>query len=80
MPPDYHYLERISALLGLSEAEKEKMYDLAGEEAGRIAPDVAAYLIQRREVQKFIRTAMRVGAVPEDWSFLEKVLLKKLEM
>lgn len=46
-PPDMVLLEKIAAVLNLSSEEKEKMFDLAGQERDEAAPDLPGYIMDK---------------------------------
>lgn len=44
-PPDKEGLDIIAEMLGLTEKEKEDMYDLAGRERKQVSPDLTDYIM-----------------------------------
>lgn len=56
-PPEMKLLEKIAAVLKLSQQEKEDMFDLAGREREEAAPDLPGYLMD--EDIPHVRMALR---------------------
>lgn len=70
-------LEAFAQITAMTEAEKNRMYDLAGLANGQVAPDLAAYIIPRREVAAALRTARECQAAKEEWESFAARLRKK---
>lgn len=66
-PLSLEKLESFAQITGMTEAEKNRMYDLAGQANGHVAPDLAAYIIPRLDVTAALRTARDCQASPADW-------------
>ena len=67
-------LEKVAIALGLSEAEKTEMYDLAGKQRNTIAPDLPEYIMEREYVSAALRTARDLDAGEAEWrDFIEKL-------
>lgn len=44
-PPEKEGLEKIAEILGLSQEEKDEMYDLAGRDRKQVSPDLTDYIM-----------------------------------
>ena len=67
-------LEKVAAVLGLSEEEKAEMYDMAGKQRNAIAPDLPEYIMEREYVSAALRTARDLYAGEAEWrEFIEKL-------
>lgn len=67
-------LEKVATVLGLSEAEKAEMYDLAGKQRNTIAPDLPEYIMEHDYVSAALRTARDLDAGEAEWKeFIEKL-------
>ena len=67
-------LEKVAAVLGLSEEEKAEMYDMAGKQRNTIAPDLPEYIMEREYVSAALRTARDLDAGEAEWrEFIEKL-------
>lgn len=67
-------LEKVVAVLGLSEEEKAEMYDMAGKQRNAIAPDLPEYIMEREYVSAALRTARDLDAGEAEWrEFIEKL-------
>lgn len=67
-PPDKDRLAKMSELLGLSEEDTNKMYDLAaGEKENGIAPDLPEYVMGTDNCRVALRMAREKGLDNSDW-------------
>lgn len=56
-PPDMETLQKIAAILNLTDDEKAEMFDLAGRERNEAAPDLPGYIMD--EDIPYVRRALR---------------------
>ncbi|WPC43850.1 helix-turn-helix domain-containing protein [Clostridium sp. JS66] len=75
-PPDMDKLMLIVKILKLTEDEKHKMFDLAGEGKNTISPDLIEYIMSFAKVRLAIRKAREL-ATDEDWDEFVKKLNDK---
>ena len=61
-PPDIDGLEALAEILGLSEEEKNVMFDLAGRDRKQVSPDLPEYIMD--ETLPNARVALRRHAMP----------------
>jgi transcriptional regulator with XRE-family HTH domain len=72
-PPDMNRLLRISDILKLTDEEKNKMFDLAGNGKNTVSPDLPEYIMSSEKVRVALRKAREV-ATEKDWDeFLKKL-------
>lgn len=77
-PPEMDKLEMIVSILGLSEEEKDLMFNLAGRRRNTVAPDLPEYIMERDYVSSALRTARDLDASAEEWmAFVEELRKKK---
>ncbi len=77
-PPELTKLEQIAKILGLSYAEKETMFNLAGKKRDSVAPDLPEYIMSRDYVAAALRTARDLDAGEEEWlRFVEELRQRK---
>lgn len=73
-PPEIDKLEMIVSILGLSEEEKDLMFNLAGRRRNTVAPDLLEYIMERDYVSSALRTARDLDASEEEWmAFVEEL-------
>ena len=71
-------LEKVAAVLDLTDEERTEMYDLAGEKRNEIAPDIPDYIMQRDYVSAALRTARDLDADEADWQrFVDELKKRK---
>lgn len=73
-PPDINMLEKIARRLGLTQSDKETMFDLAGKDRHEISPDLPDYIMDKPIVTVALRKA-KEKATDADW----KEFIRKLE-
>ncbi len=66
-PMDMEKLEELAAVLGLSQDEKDEMYDLAGKKRQEVAPDLKDYVVGNQYISYALRKAKNMGAGEEEW-------------
>lgn len=72
-PPSMDKLMKIYKILKLTEDEKYKMFDLAGEGRNTIPPDIIEYIMSSQIVRAALRKAKGV-ATDDDWDeFIRKL-------
>lgn len=77
-PPVIDKLEMIVSILGLSEEEKDLMFNLAGRRRNTVAPDLLEYIMERDYVSSALRTARDLDASEEEWmAFVEELKKRK---
>ena len=76
---DDERIELVSRILNLSEEEKNKMLDLAGQaKKSFIPPDLPKYINGNDYVKVALRTARDMGAGAEDWQkFIDDLKRRK---
>lgn len=67
-PLDLNRLTRLAQIAGLTDGERNRLFDLAGNACGRIAPDLADYLCRREDVRDALRAARDLQADRHDWA------------
>ena len=73
-PPEKDKLDMIVNILGLSEEEKDLMFNLAGRRRNTVAPDLPEYIMERDYVSSALRTARDLNASEEEWmAFVEEL-------
>ncbi|MDR2908977.1 MAG: helix-turn-helix domain-containing protein [Oscillospiraceae bacterium] len=64
----------LASLLGLTEEEKARMYDLAGEQRQEVSPDLPEYIMGNDHVRFALRAARDLGAGEAEWmGFVEEL-------
>ena len=77
-PPEKDKLDMIVNILGLSEEEKDLMFNLAGRRRNTVAPDLPEYIMERDYVSSALRTARDLNASEEEWmAFVEELKKRK---
>ena len=67
-PPDKEKLEKMAALLQLSDEEKNQMFDLAaGEKENSVSPDLPEYIMGTKKARVALRLARDAGATDATW-------------
>lgn len=66
-PPELSKLEQIAVILGLTDDEKQIMFNLAGKKRDSVAPDLPEYIMNRDYVAAALRTARDLDAGEEEW-------------
>ena len=76
-PFDMEKLTQLAKILGLSNEERELMFNLAGKKRNAVAPDLPEYIMERDYVSAALRTARDLDA-GEDWNqFVEELRKRK---
>lgn len=77
-PPEKDKLDMIVNILGLSEEEKDLMFNLAGRRRNTVAPDLPEYIMERDYVSSALRIARDLNASEEEWmAFVEELKKRK---
>ena len=77
-PPEKDKLDMIVNILGLSEEEKDLMFNLAGRRRNTVAPDLPEYIMKRDYVSSALRIARDLNASEEEWmAFVEELKKRK---
>ncbi|WP_405744490.1 helix-turn-helix domain-containing protein [Anaerovibrio slackiae] len=76
-PLDIRRMEKLANILGLSKAEQDTMFNLAGEKRDSIAPDLPEYIKPREYVSVALRTARDLDADEADWMKFVEDLRRK---
>lgn len=77
-PFEFEKLTVLAEILKLSEEEKNKMMDLAGESRNTVAPDLPDYIKDKDYVSAALRTARDLDASEEEWmKFVEDLKRRK---
>ena len=77
-PFDMEKLTQLAKILGLSNEERELMFNLAGKKRNAVAPDLPEYIIERDYVSAALRTARDLDAGEEEWNqFVEELRKRK---
>ncbi len=67
-PPDKDKLEKMAEILGLSDKEKNEMFDLAaGEKENSVSPDLPEYIMGTKKARVALRMARDSGATDATW-------------
>ncbi len=74
---DLKKLRAFALMTGMSESEKERMYDLAGENRNEISPDISQYLSDNTYIFAALRTAKTLNATKDDWNTMLEELKKR---
>ncbi len=75
--PSMEKLKKISAFFELSKEEEDLMYNLAGDKAQIVPPDLPEYIVERHYVSNALRTAKDLDANEEDWNMLVEELKRR---
>jgi len=75
-PPNIEMLEKMASILKLSEAEKNELFDLAGEERNEVSPDLPEYIMDIPEARTALRKARDKGKSDEFWKKVSETLDK----
>lgn len=67
-------LERIAAVLRMTQEEKTKMYDLAGSARDEIPDDITEYLKEHEAAQVVIRRAMLENKSEAFWEAINRLM------
>lgn len=67
-------LERIASVLRMTQEEKEKMYDLAGNARDELPDDITEYLKEHEAAQAVIRKAMTEGKGDIFWKAVDGLM------
>ncbi len=77
-PMELEKLEELAVVLGLSQEEKDEMYDLAGKKRKDLPPDLKDYVVGKTYINYALRKAKNMGAGEEEWlmmvEYLEKLM------
>ena len=77
-PPEMEKLQRICDILGLSQKERTRLFDLAGKQRNTVAPDLPSYIMERKYVAAALRTARDLDADEAEWrKFIEDLKKKR---
>ena len=77
VPPERDTLEKIMAVLELSDEDKVLFYDLAGKAKSGVSPDLPEYIMENDVVRVALRVA-REKASPDDWKqFIDRLEKKR---
>ena len=77
-PFDMEKLTQLAEILGLSNEERELMFNLAGKKRNAVAPDLPEYIMERDYVSAALRTARDLDAGEEEWNqFVEELRKRK---
>lgn len=77
-PFDMEKLTQLAKILGLSNEERELMFNLAGKKRNAVAPDLPEYIMERDYVNAALRTARDLDAGEEEWNqFVEELRKRK---
>lgn len=78
-PPDADRLAQLASILGLNADERSRLFDLAGEACGRLAPDLADYLQTHAAARKALRLAWEWRANDQDRAQFIELLRPKYQ-
>ena len=77
-PFDMEKLTQLAKILGLSNEERELMFNLVGKKRNAVAPDLPEYIMERDYVSAALRTARDLDAGEEEWNqFVEELRKRK---
>lgn len=77
-PPEMEKLKQVCSILSLDEEERTRLFDLAGEMRGSLAPDIPEYIKGKAYVTSALRTARDLDADEKDWlRFVEELRNRK---
>ena len=72
-PPDREILDKIIAVLNLSDEDRDIFYDLAGRARSGVSPDLPDYIMANEEVRVALRIA-KEKASADDWKqFIDRL-------
>ena len=73
--PTQEHLERMSILLQLDKADRERMLDLAAKSRqDRVSADLPDYIMDREIVRTALRTAREADATDQEWQeFIDRI-------
>ncbi len=74
---DLMKLHRFALAAGLSEADRARLYDLAGESRGEISPDISQYINDHNYVCAALRQVKTLNASEEDWNTMLSELKRR---
>ncbi len=66
-PMDAEKLEELAQILGLTQDERDEMFDLAGKKRREVAPDLKDYVVDNPFINFALRKAKNMGAGEEEW-------------
>jgi len=73
-PPNFEMLEKIAAILKLTDAERDLMFDYAGEDRNEVSPDLPEYIMDIPEARTALRKAKAKGKGDEFWAIVNQKL------
>lgn len=78
-PPDIDGLEVLAEILGLSEEEKNVMFDLAGRERNQVSPDLPGYIMDETlpNARVALRRARNAKLGDDFWKEVNKIIDEK---
>lgn len=77
-PNEKKLLDSLVRVLNLTQAEAEKLYDMAAAQKNELAQDVSEYVSENNFAKVALRTAKELNATEEDWKdFIDKLKVKK---
>lgn len=73
--PTQEHLDRMSILLQLDKADRERMLDLAAKSRqDRVSADLPNYIMEREVVRTALRTAREADATDQEWQdFIDRI-------
>lgn len=66
-PPGIEMLNQMAKILGLTNDERDLLFDLAGEEKNQVSPDLPTYIMETPEARTALRKARDRGIDAEFW-------------
>lgn len=76
-PNEKKLLDSLVRVLNLTQAEAEKLYDMAAAQKNELAQDVSEYVSENNFAKVALRTAKELNATEEDWKdFIDKLKVK----
>ncbi|RBR30064.1 helix-turn-helix domain-containing protein [Enterococcus cecorum] len=78
-PPDIDGLEALAEILGLTEEEKNIMFDLAGRERNQVSPDLPEYIMDETlpNARVALRRARNAKLGDNFWKEVNRIIDKK---
>jgi transcriptional regulator with XRE-family HTH domain len=78
-PPDIDGLEALAEILGLTEEEKNIMFDLAGRERNQVSPDLPEYIMDETlpNARVALRRARNAKLGDDFWKEVNRIIDKK---
>ncbi|CAI3303128.1 MULTISPECIES: helix-turn-helix domain-containing protein [Bacilli] len=78
-PPDIDGLEALAEILGLSEEEKNVMFDLAGRDRKQVSPDLPEYIMDETlpNARVALRRARNAKLGDDFWKEVNQIIDKK---